>query len=190
MVTPAQRRVKRTALSLLGSATWSVPDFVRTDLRTVRLAIARGDRSDRALHPSQVAGGDQPPFRTGQRASLEESLKKQYLCCGRLAKAASRRGRAGRVRRRPGQRHPLPPTCAMTRLKNIHRCHSCSFRSKDARSAPTLAAGLSLARGRVDIRSLFKKGEEWSTAIRQDETEEYSSPQWPRFRRAESVAPT
>ncbi len=27
-------------LSLLGSATWSVPDFVRTDLRTVRLAIA------------------------------------------------------------------------------------------------------------------------------------------------------
>ena len=53
--------------SLLGSATWSVPDFVRTDLRTVRLAIAaweegaswrtqgwageNGDRSDRVLHP-------------------------------------------------------------------------------------------------------------------------------------------
>ena len=39
------------ALSLLGSATWSVLDFVRTDLRTVRLAIANGDRSDRAMHP-------------------------------------------------------------------------------------------------------------------------------------------
>ena len=43
-------------LSLLGSATWSVPDFVRTDLRTVRLAIVKGDRSDRVMHPrkSQV----------------------------------------------------------------------------------------------------------------------------------------
>ena len=31
-------------LSLLGSATWSVPDFVRTDLRTVRLAIAAWEK--------------------------------------------------------------------------------------------------------------------------------------------------
>ena len=49
-------------LSLLGSATWSVRDFVRTDLRTVRLAIAYGDRSDRVMHPSQVAGHDDPPY--------------------------------------------------------------------------------------------------------------------------------
>jgi hypothetical protein len=34
------------ALSLLGSATCSIPDIVRTDLRTVRLAIACGDRSE------------------------------------------------------------------------------------------------------------------------------------------------
>ena len=46
----------------LGSATWSVLDFVRTDLRTVRLAIAKGDRSDRVMHPSQVAGHDDPPY--------------------------------------------------------------------------------------------------------------------------------
>ena len=40
--------------SLLGSATWSVPDFVRTDLRTM-LAIAR--RPQRQSHAtSQVAG--------------------------------------------------------------------------------------------------------------------------------------
>ena len=40
----------------------SVLDFVRTDLRTVRLAIAKGDRSDRVMHPSQVAGHDDPPY--------------------------------------------------------------------------------------------------------------------------------
>jgi len=49
-------------LSLLGSATCSVRDFVQTDLRTVRLAIAKGDRSDRVIHPSQVAGHDDPPY--------------------------------------------------------------------------------------------------------------------------------
>ena len=57
-------------LSLLGSATWSVPDFVRTDLRTVRLAIACGDLSDRVMHPSQVAGGDHPPS-YGDRGSSQ-----------------------------------------------------------------------------------------------------------------------
>ena len=62
MVVPAQRGVNRMTLSLLGSATWSVLDFVRTDLRTVRLAIASGDRSDRVMHPSQVAGHDDPPY--------------------------------------------------------------------------------------------------------------------------------
>ena len=31
--------------------------MIGTDLRTERLAIACGDRSDRAMHPSQVAGG-------------------------------------------------------------------------------------------------------------------------------------
>ena len=35
----------------LAPQTWSVPDFVRTDLRTVRLAIACSDRSHRALDP-------------------------------------------------------------------------------------------------------------------------------------------
>ena len=39
-------------LSWLGSATWSVLDLVRTDLRTM-LAIATGDRTDRTMHPSQ-----------------------------------------------------------------------------------------------------------------------------------------
>jgi hypothetical protein len=43
------------ALSLLGSATRSVPDFVRTDLRTVRLAIARWRPHRQSLQPSQVA---------------------------------------------------------------------------------------------------------------------------------------
>jgi hypothetical protein len=45
----------RMTLSLLASATWSVPDSVRTDLRTTRLAIAYSDRNDRAMHPPQVA---------------------------------------------------------------------------------------------------------------------------------------
>ena len=45
------------ALLLLSSATRSVLNFVRTELRTVRLAIACGDRSKGAMHPSQVAGG-------------------------------------------------------------------------------------------------------------------------------------
>jgi hypothetical protein len=62
------------APSQLGSATCSVLDIVRTDLRTV-LAIAlgtarvparaglageNGDRSDGAMHPSKVAGGYPP----------------------------------------------------------------------------------------------------------------------------------
>ena len=42
------------ALPLLGSATCSVLDFVRTDLRTM-LAIATVDRNGRVMHPSQVA---------------------------------------------------------------------------------------------------------------------------------------
>jgi hypothetical protein len=41
-------------LSLLGSATCSVPDSVRTELRTM-LAIAFSERIDRACNPSQVA---------------------------------------------------------------------------------------------------------------------------------------
>jgi hypothetical protein len=76
------------ALSLLGSATCSVPDFVRTDLRTMRLAIAaweegaswraqgwageNGDRSDRAMHPSQAPGvTPSTQWEEGARASLE-----------------------------------------------------------------------------------------------------------------------
>ena len=41
---------KRRPCRSLGSATRSVLDFVRTDLRTVRLAIAYGDERQ-ALHP-------------------------------------------------------------------------------------------------------------------------------------------
>jgi len=37
-----------------GGATISVPDCIRTELRTV-LAITFGDRSDESLQPSQVA---------------------------------------------------------------------------------------------------------------------------------------
>jgi hypothetical protein len=65
----------------LAPQTWSVLDFVRTDLRTLRLAIAtwekgvswraqgwageNGDRSDRVMHPSQIAKSDQPPSQKG-----------------------------------------------------------------------------------------------------------------------------
>jgi hypothetical protein len=52
MIAPAQARVKpHDPVACLAPQTWSVLDFVRTDLRTLRLAIAFGDRSDRALHP-------------------------------------------------------------------------------------------------------------------------------------------
>ena len=44
MVPSAPAMGNRMALSRLGSATWSVLDFVRTDLRTVRLAIATWDK--------------------------------------------------------------------------------------------------------------------------------------------------
>ncbi len=37
-------------LSVLGCATRSIHDFVRTELQTV-LAIACGDRNDRTMHP-------------------------------------------------------------------------------------------------------------------------------------------
>ena len=46
----------------LGCATWSVLDSSKRTFETVRLAIAKGDRSARALHPSQVAGHDDPPY--------------------------------------------------------------------------------------------------------------------------------
>jgi hypothetical protein len=59
MVDPAASATGETAgpYRCLAPQTWSVLDVVRTDLRTVRLAIAAGksDRSDRSLHPSQVA---------------------------------------------------------------------------------------------------------------------------------------
>ena len=72
---PAQRWIRPMTLSLLGSATWSVLDFVRTNLRTERLAIALR-RSQRPGHaPSQVAGGDRPPPVEMKRASLEGLFK-------------------------------------------------------------------------------------------------------------------
>ncbi len=37
----------------------------------VVLAIASGDLSDRTMHPSQVAGGDHPPFSIDKPASSE-----------------------------------------------------------------------------------------------------------------------
>ena len=52
------------ALSPLGCATRSIPDFIRTELRTV-LAIAFGDRNDRPCNPSQVAVS--PTILTWQR---------------------------------------------------------------------------------------------------------------------------
>ncbi len=55
---------------LLGSATRSVLDSVRTDLRTM-LAIACSDRSDWAMHPSQVAASPPsllPPGKKNERA--------------------------------------------------------------------------------------------------------------------------
>jgi hypothetical protein len=41
----------------LAPQTWSVPDFVRTDLRTVRLAIACSVPQPQGYAPSQVADG-------------------------------------------------------------------------------------------------------------------------------------
>ena len=68
-VTSAPARVSRMPVSLLGSATRSVPDFVRTDLRTV-LAIVQHDRHGSAACEYRVA---HPPADTlGEgRASLE-----------------------------------------------------------------------------------------------------------------------
>ena len=51
----AAARSKRMALMLLGSATRSVLDFVRTGPSNMRLAIAYSDRSTKAMHSSQVA---------------------------------------------------------------------------------------------------------------------------------------
>jgi len=39
----------------LAPQTWSVLDVVRTDLRTLRLAIAQRDRNDGPCDPPQVA---------------------------------------------------------------------------------------------------------------------------------------
>ena len=50
----APRWVNASPYRCLAPQTWSVLDFIRTDLRTLRLAIACGERSERALHPSQV----------------------------------------------------------------------------------------------------------------------------------------
>ena len=68
-------------LSLLGSANLVRPRRCLTDLRTARLAIAKGDRSDRVMHSSQVAGHDDPPY-----AGME--TRRAVLLCG---KGASRR---------------------------------------------------------------------------------------------------
>ena len=53
----------------LAPQTCSVLDLVRTERRTLRLAIACGDRSDRTLHPSQVAAFDHPAFRRKDQMS-------------------------------------------------------------------------------------------------------------------------
>ena len=48
------------------------------------LAIAGGDRSDRALHPSQVAGGDHPPY---ARRGNERAWKDHFWAVLTLAVA-------------------------------------------------------------------------------------------------------
>ena len=53
----------------LAPQTCSVLDLVRTERRTLRLAIACGDRSDRTLHPSQVAAFDHTAFRRKDQMS-------------------------------------------------------------------------------------------------------------------------
>jgi hypothetical protein len=45
------------------------------DLRTLRLAIAYGDRSNRSMHPSQVATGDHPPLLDGKASELGGTIK-------------------------------------------------------------------------------------------------------------------
>ena len=66
------RAVKRSAMSLLGSANLIHAGLRRMDLQTLRLAIARGDRSDTALHPSQVA-----------RSALSTSMDRRISELGR-----------------------------------------------------------------------------------------------------------
>ena len=54
-------RLSRMALSLLGSATCSVLDFVRTELRTM-LAIAFSDCIDMAMYPLASRDEGLPSF--------------------------------------------------------------------------------------------------------------------------------
>src|SRR5687767_14572329 len=75
-VTSASARVRRMPVRCLAPQTWSVPDFVRTDLRTVRLAIACSDRSHRALHPrkSQTVTPNSPPGGGSEQAWKEHHM--------------------------------------------------------------------------------------------------------------------
>ena len=53
-----------------------------------------GDRSDKALHPSQVAGSH-PIHPMGERSTSKLGRSIYVARCGRLVKAASRRGWVG-----------------------------------------------------------------------------------------------
>ena len=59
--------------------------LICSTLRTVRLAIASGDRSGRPMHPSQVAGHDDPPYagrgneEDGARRTANEIALKDHL---------------------------------------------------------------------------------------------------------------
>jgi hypothetical protein len=57
MVALLSRWLNRRDLSLLGSATRSVPDFIRTDLRTVRLAIATWKNGASRVNDCKAIGG-------------------------------------------------------------------------------------------------------------------------------------
>jgi hypothetical protein len=56
----------------LAPQTWSVLDFVRTNLRTLRLAIAGGDHSNSTMQPIASRDGPHHPFVVNESRQLEE----------------------------------------------------------------------------------------------------------------------
>jgi len=66
------------ALSVLGSATCSVLDFVRTDLRTMRLAIAL--QRPQRQHPAPSQGAGSHPIYPMRRAKETSELGRTIQC--------------------------------------------------------------------------------------------------------------
>ena len=117
----------RTALPChcLAPPTWSVLDFVRTDLRTERLAIACGDRSDKALHPSQVAISRPSTSQKRETSELGRIIYKRAVGSnlahpeeGRTSKLAGSKEAACHRHRRPQQQVPASQVVANS---TIHR---------------------------------------------------------------------